>query len=434
MKISNNQSFRGIAALIFAFIFMLGASAATFAQTTEFTYQGRFTDTSVAQPTSGAYTMTFRLYDAATGGTQVVTNPTEITATVSVVNGLFTTRLDFGAAAFNTTAARYLEIQVGATALTPRQEITSAPFSQRALNAANAERLGGVAANQFVQTTDSRLSDSRTPTAGSASYIQNGTTQQTLSNFNISGTGTANSFAVRGGGTGLTLNDNFLRLRTSNDNNHGIVYNSAIDGIEFRANIGYRWMNGTSGATQRMALDGSGNLTVGNAVNAQSFGGNRFLARGGAPGGDGANNNGYAFSGNGGDNDSGLFSEANGRVSLYSDSLERLRVEGGTTTVTGNLAVSGTISGTLANTIATQSVNLTTFTVGAHGCAGFALNGGGAVGDLLTVYLANNTPAGFYTQPTVFTTAGSAVLNICNTLNGNNTFPAQNVRVIITRP
>ncbi len=52
-------------------------------------------------------------------------------------------------------------------------------------------------------------------------------------------------------------------------------------------------------------------------------------ARGGVPGGFGVNNNGYAFSGNGGDDDSGLFSTTDGRVSLYSNSQERLRVDGG---------------------------------------------------------------------------------------------------------
>ena len=213
-------------------LLILSASAFTFSQTTAFTYQGRFTDTNITQPTNGTYTMTFHLFDAVTGGNQIPTNPTAVTSMVSVVNGIFTTRLDFGATAFDTTGARYLEIQVGATTLTPRQEITSTPFAVRSLTAVNADRLGGVAANQYVQTNDSRLTDARTPTAGSANYIQNGTTVQP-GNFNISGDGTANSLAVRSGGTGLTLNDNFLHLRAGSNDNHGIVYNSAIDGIEF---------------------------------------------------------------------------------------------------------------------------------------------------------------------------------------------------------
>lgn len=55
--------------------------------------------------------------------------------------------------------------------------------------ATNATQLGGTAASQFVRTDDARLTDARTPTAGSANYIQNTTTQQT-GNFNVSGSGT----------------------------------------------------------------------------------------------------------------------------------------------------------------------------------------------------------------------------------------------------
>lgn len=49
-------------------------------------------------------------------------------------------------------------------------------------------------------------------------------------------------------------------------------------------------------------------------------------ARGGAPGIGGNNNNGYAFSGNSGDNDSGMFSMGDGQVSLYTNGQERFRV------------------------------------------------------------------------------------------------------------
>ncbi len=51
-----------------------------------------------------------------------------------------------------------------------------------------------------------------------------------------------------------------------------------------------------------------------------------ILADGGVPGANGANKNGYAFSGNGGDNDSGLFSTANGKVALYGNNVEVLTV------------------------------------------------------------------------------------------------------------
>ncbi|HMS09948.1 MAG TPA: tail fiber domain-containing protein, partial [Pyrinomonadaceae bacterium] len=52
--------------------------------------------------------------------------------------------------------------------------------------------LGGVAANQYVQTSDPRLTDARPPTAGSTNYIQNqSAAAQAASNFFITGSGTA---------------------------------------------------------------------------------------------------------------------------------------------------------------------------------------------------------------------------------------------------
>lgn len=82
----------------------------------------------------------------------------------------------------------------------------------------------------------------------------------------------------------------------------------------------------------------------------QTFTGRNFfagiLARGGPPGGFGISNNGYAFSGNGGDNDSGMFSSANGQIEFYNNSVEAMRVINGfvgigTTNPTAPLTVMG---------------------------------------------------------------------------------------------
>jgi hypothetical protein len=61
------------------------------------------------------------------------------------------------------------------------------------------------------------------------------------------------------------------------------------------------------------------------------------LASGGAPGLNGVDKNGYAFSGNNGDNDSGLFSTSDAKVSLFVNNAEVLAVTPGTATVTGTL-------------------------------------------------------------------------------------------------
>jgi hypothetical protein len=96
---------------------------------TAFTYQGSLTNGGAQA--EGPFDFQFRLYDAPAGGTQV--GSTVVANDVPVSQGLFTYKLDFGAAAFGG-GARWLDIGVrpGAsgdpyTILTPRQELTPAP-------------------------------------------------------------------------------------------------------------------------------------------------------------------------------------------------------------------------------------------------------------------------------------------------------------------
>ena len=179
-------------------VVIIAAFAATvFSQTTEFSYQGSLTDGAV--PANGNYDLQFRLFDAAANGSQVGVTLTR--TSVPVAAGLFSVRLDFGAV-FNG-ADRFLEIRVQNagggvyTTLDPRQKVGSSPYAVQSLNATtaatatNATQLGGVTASQYVVTTDPRMTDTRPPTAGSTNYVQNGTSLQATTNFNISGNGTA---------------------------------------------------------------------------------------------------------------------------------------------------------------------------------------------------------------------------------------------------
>ena len=95
-----------------------------------FTYQGQLRQGGAA--VNGSCDMAFRLYDDPGGG-NLIGSP--ITTTQSINNGLFTVGLNFGSNAFQG-AARWLNIRVRCpassgsyTTLTPRQQITAAPYA-----------------------------------------------------------------------------------------------------------------------------------------------------------------------------------------------------------------------------------------------------------------------------------------------------------------
>ncbi len=126
--------------LIFALILLI--PTAVLAQSSAFSFQGRLNDGT--NPANGRYDLEFKLFNAITGGTLigvVVSRPNTI-----LINGVFSTTLDFGAAAFNNNPNLFIEIAVrpngstnALTILGPRQQITAVPFAIRAISAANAD-------------------------------------------------------------------------------------------------------------------------------------------------------------------------------------------------------------------------------------------------------------------------------------------------------
>ncbi len=182
-------------------LLVLWCAAVALAQTTQFTYQGSLNDGS--SPANGAYDLQFRLFDALSGGAQI--GATLTLANVAVSNGIFKVTLDFGAGAFPG-ANRFLEIAVrpgassGAyTTLSPRQPVSSTPYSIKSLNAATADALSAacvdcVTSSQISSVVGSQITGTlpvASLPAGSTHYVRNTSTQQTSANFNISGNGTA---------------------------------------------------------------------------------------------------------------------------------------------------------------------------------------------------------------------------------------------------
>ena len=187
-----------------------------FSQTTEFTYQGSLTNGGAAA--NGSFDFEFALFDTLAGGSQI--GPTIALSNVPVTNGIFSVNLNFGNQ-FSAGGNRFLEVRVrpagqpGITVLSPRQLINSAPYAVKSLNAetaVSATLFSGLTTTDFIQNRTSQQSSSNfnisgngtiggnlsvngTLTAnlpaGDSDYIQNRTTQQAATNFNISGTGTA---------------------------------------------------------------------------------------------------------------------------------------------------------------------------------------------------------------------------------------------------
>ncbi len=120
----NRLQIFGLSAIL-AVASLSGAWAQGVAQA--FTYQGSLRQggnpvTNPSQP------MTFRIYNALTGGT-LLWNSGAIT--VNVQNGLFTVQLNAPATVW-TGADRFLEIQVGSTTLSPRVRINPTPYANTA--------------------------------------------------------------------------------------------------------------------------------------------------------------------------------------------------------------------------------------------------------------------------------------------------------------
>lgn len=131
--------------LAFCCVFTLCNSV--FAQGTAFTYQGQLS--SGGEWANGTYDLTFKLWNASSGGSQIGST---LGASGQVIsNGLFTVILDFGGV-FNG-SSYWLELAVrtnGAASyatLSPRQELTPTPY---AITAENVDGL--VAASQLTGT------------------------------------------------------------------------------------------------------------------------------------------------------------------------------------------------------------------------------------------------------------------------------------------
>src|SRR5688572_8933549 len=161
-KIRRNRMKDTRAKLLFSTIrrhVLAGAIAALFfsvttdAQTTLFRFDATLPN--AVTPATDIFQMQFKLFDAATGGTQIAA--TNAVSAVDVQNRSLSVWLDFGAAAFSG-ADRYIEINYRRfnhepfTTLAMRERVLSVPYAIRSLTsgtADNALNLNGVPAADF---------------------------------------------------------------------------------------------------------------------------------------------------------------------------------------------------------------------------------------------------------------------------------------------
>jgi hypothetical protein len=202
--------------MFLGFLIICAAVVTVEAQQTAFTYQGKLTES--GNPANGNYDLTVRLFDTPFLGSGAQQGATLSLTNVPVSAGVFTVQLDFGAcpSCFNG-GNRFLEIAVkpsgvGAfTTLTPRQQITSTPYAIKSaaadalsltcVSCVTSSQIQSVEGSKVTGIIDGSQIDGEIPVdtvpAGSENYIQNRTTLQPDSSFNVSGNG------IIGGNVGI---------------------------------------------------------------------------------------------------------------------------------------------------------------------------------------------------------------------------------------
>lgn len=152
-----------VVAFSLVFVFIRAAAQSSAPQqpltpaTAAFTYQGFLNKGTLA--INGVCAISISLWDSATGGGFLNSNTFN---SVSVVKGLFTVQLDYGAGAF-TGQERWLETAVKCTGdanyvtLSPRIRLTAAPYASYALNNWGLLGNSGAGGSNFLGTLDNTV-------------------------------------------------------------------------------------------------------------------------------------------------------------------------------------------------------------------------------------------------------------------------------------
>jgi len=316
----------------FALLFILCAQG-LYAQLGTLSVQGVLTKADGTAVDDGSYNIEFSLWksESSTNVADRVHMETIATQTTggvySVILGLGT---PFGGAA-NFAQVYYLGVKYGGTELLPRPRLTSAPYALALLGSTNIFPGTGTVTCDAI-------------TVAGAVNIGSATATGALNANHFVASGGAPSSPVAGKGYSFGAGgDADGGLFSVGDNNVGLYANSTK---ALEANAGGVLIPGVlqvnNGQTVYNGQNVNGQQTVtGNSTVDGNSKANAFRARGGGPGSSGVNNNGYAFEGSNGDNDSGMFSSADGTVSFYGNNTEGMRVQGSLVEIYPRLNVGG---------------------------------------------------------------------------------------------
>jgi hypothetical protein len=255
---------------------------------TAFTYQGMLTDG--GSPADGEYDFQFTLHDDPTAGTPVG-SPVAIEDHL-VTDGLFTVHLDFGQVFGG--AARFLEIGVrpgnsgGAyTTLTPRQELTPAPYALALpglwtqQNAESPNIIGGYSGNSVAPGVAGAVigggGNDAWPNAVLASYgtigggrgnvISSTTAYATIGGGYSNDIGNGSDWSSIGGGHGNEIGDSSVRATI------GGGYNNDIGDSSDNATIGGGYDNNIGDSCARATVGGGHSNDIGNDSSTATIGG-----------------------------------------------------------------------------------------------------------------------------------------------------------------
>lgn len=258
----------------------------------------------------GNYTMKFNFYDTNGNFVAAVT-----TNDVPVSGGVYSALLDASSAtpsnALNFSTEYLVGLVVnGGTELTPRITMSAAPYAL-ALNGSS---------NKFPSFGTVKADAMDVVGAITAASV---TATGEVKGATVTSTGAVNAASVAATGD-VTAS----RALTNTGNFGGYVFKGATgsdDGVISPANNEVSIY--TNGSERLKVSNTSTTISGDHTVNGnQTVSGlskaNMFRARGGTPGVSGGNLNGYAFEGNNGDNDSGLFSLGDNNVSLYANGVQ----------------------------------------------------------------------------------------------------------------